>query len=202
MPGIYEFEFLPAGRVERFVDCQRNLYLLADGSQLIIRTRPAWCRRCGRVTHAEQIGPLEAIDQRLAELRDPSSPSYRALAAGAIPGVTPEGDDFVQLVVNDLRIRRRWRAGRESPPRCIFCGTTDIVALPRVGVVADPDGPGTVEGRWIGIGSFDDERKFFTPEGERLPRDRWPRREHDTADDDPPPDALRRAVARFLKGRR
>jgi len=62
-----------------------------------------------------------------------------------------------------------------APPKCIHCGSTDIVVLPVNQAVAHPEGRGMIEvtcaGMWC---STRFNEWFLTPEGERIPRDTRP----------------------------
>jgi hypothetical protein len=191
MPAVYEIRFLPEGRVAHFVGSRGNYYEFPDGSHLDVQTTPVWCRRCGRVTNGEQIESLEEIDRQLADLRDPRSELYRLLAKDYQCEHKNLGEAFTRLHSPERERRRLWRERRGSPPRCIHCGTTDIVVFPMNEAVPNPSGPGTVEVRCVGMCSTRFNEWFFTPEGERIPRDTEPTYWHHPGLDNSPGAAWR-----------
>ena len=172
---MYEIKFLPEGRVERFYGSRGNYYEFEDGSRLDMHTTPVWCRRCcGEVTHGERIESTQDIDRQIADLHDPSTFAYKRCFDSLYHEMFGKGEELRQKHLEELGKRKRWRAGRSSPPRCIYCGTTDIFVFPVNRPVPNPAGPGTVEVRSIGMCSTDFNEWFFTPEGERIPRDTQP----------------------------
>jgi hypothetical protein len=64
--------------------------------------------------------------------------------------------------------------GRESPPKCLECGSTEIVVFPVGGRVKNPTGSGRVEITITGHCSTSFNNRFYTPEGDRIPRDTKP----------------------------
>lgn len=200
MPAMYEFRFLPEGRVQRFAGSRGNYYEFPDGSRIDVQTTPAWCRRCGKLSDGESIESLEQIDRELADLHDPCSELHRVTARGALHQLLGGGDEFLRKMIEHKRKRRLWREGRVSPPRCIACGTTDIFIFPFDQPAPNPAGPGTVELRCVGMCSTSFNEWFFTPEGERIPRDTQPTYWHHPALDNRPGGALR-FVQKFIRRR-
>jgi hypothetical protein len=186
MPALYEIRFLPEGRAEHFAGSRGNYYDFPDGSRIDVQTTPVWCRGCGRVTNGERVEPLDEIDRQIeAELRGQGS------WCGAVK--------WVEV----LRERRRWREARQSPPKCLTCGTTDVFVFPVNEVAPNPAGPGTVEVSTVGMCSTGFNQWFFTPEGERIPRDTKPTYWQHPALDNAPPGAVRRFLNRLrCAGRR
>ena len=168
MPRYYEITYLPGGRVEEFGGSRGNYYELADGTRLDLHPGPAWCRQCGGLSHGEEVEPLDEIDRRLAEMADPASDVYRWMMECTTAAQDGRGEQFRQRQVEKLRVRRRWREGRVSPPRCLVCGTTDIVALEPDRPVPHPAGRGRIVARVVGMCSTAWNDWFFTPEGERV----------------------------------
>ena len=64
--------------------------------------------------------------------------------------------------------------GRESPPKCLECGSTEIVVFPVGERAGNPMGPGWVEITITGLCSTSFNNRFYTPEGDRIPRDTKP----------------------------
>lgn len=127
MPAMYEIEYMPEGRVERFFGSRGNYYEFEDGSRLDMHTTPVWCRQCGDFRHGEEIETIQDIDKRIADLHDPSAFAYQMCFNSLYHETTGKGDEFRRKLVEDLVRRRRWREHRVSLPRCIHCGSTDIV---------------------------------------------------------------------------
>jgi hypothetical protein len=174
VPASYTITFLPDGRVERFFGSRGNYYEFADGSHLDIYAEPVWCNRCHRVTHGEAIPTIEALDQRLADLDSPVSGADSLLP----PALEPPGfrENLRREAINEAQRRREWRLTRRSPPKCIHCGSEEIIALPDsqpVTVPTDPT-PITIVLRVTGMCSTNFNEWFFTPEGDRIPRDTKP----------------------------
>ena len=92
--------------------------------------------------------------------------------------------------------RRAWRERRTSPPRCIRCGSTDVVVFPIGEPVPHPAGPGAIEVSITGMCSTSFNEWFFTPEGERIPRDTKPTHWHHPGLDNSP-----ESVRDFLRRR-
>jgi hypothetical protein len=170
MPAFYEIRYLLQGTTEEFPGSRGNYYELEDGSHIDVRSRPVWCRRCGDFTDGESIESLDEIDRQLADLVDPRSELYR-LAQRSL--IRPRGR-FRRHWIELTKQRRQWREQRLSPPRCLLCGSTDLVSLPEGVEVPNPRGAGTVVLSVIGHCSTWFNEWFFTPEGERIPRDTRP----------------------------
>jgi hypothetical protein len=167
MSLFYDVIFQPENRVEGFCESRGNCYQLADGSRVAVQTTPVWCRRCGTVTDGEEVEPLDEIDRRLAELDDPSSEASRDLSLLGGLGIGG-GDDPRLWEIARLTRRRRWREGRATPPKCVRCGSPDMVVFPVDRPVPRPSGAGTVEVRVAGMCSPPWNEWYFTSEGERV----------------------------------
>ena len=168
---MYEILVRPHGRAELFPGTRGNYYELDDGKHIDVETTPVWCRRCGDFRHGERIEPVAEIDRQLADLHNPRSKLYQLYAHDYLE----ECKDLGPMgPIPELMLRRAWRENRVSPPRCIECGSTDIVVFPINQPVPDPAGRGTVEVRSRGMCSTAFNEWFFTPEGQRIPRDTRP----------------------------
>ena len=172
MPAFY-IRFLPEGRIETFAGSRGNYYELEDGAHVDLLSEPVWCHCCGKISHGEQLQTLRQIDGELAKTERLAAEIRRDLHVGHCEPDAP-GDAHQQERIAALRLRRRWRAARISPPRCIICGSTDIVRLAGSAPVHHPRGSGTITVECIGMCSTRFNEWFFTPEGERILRETTP----------------------------
>jgi hypothetical protein len=170
MPALYEIRYLPGGSTEEHCGSRGNYYEFDDGSRIELWSRPVWCRRCGHYTDGESIESLDEIDRHLADLEDPQSDLFRFTQESE----SEPGGGFRRHWIELTKQRRRWRERRVSPPRCLLCGSTDLVLLPEGVEVPNPRGVGTVVLSVIGHCSTSFNDWFFTPEGERIPRETQP----------------------------
>jgi hypothetical protein len=173
MPAVYQITFLPSGETRVFCGSRGDYYEFDDGSQIDVRSTPVWCDRCHGFKDGESIESLEEIDQQLADLRDPRSELYR-LTKDTFP-TADKRPRFRPKYVKLLKQRRRWREGRVAPPKCLECGSAEIVVLPVEGQrVKNPAGTGWVQVAITGLCSTYFNNRFYTPEGDRIPRDTKP----------------------------
>jgi len=96
-------------------DCN---YQLDGDVSLSVEQTGAWCYHCSMVVAAEHVPSLAALDARIADLDDPNHILLVGFGRAAL--------DRERVA---LPIRRSWRSGRQSPARCLECGSTDIFAL-------------------------------------------------------------------------
>jgi transcription elongation factor Elf1 len=99
-----EFECDRCGRVYEVTTSDLRYYVLPDGRQATCRIHPVWCGTCGLITEGEVVESLEEMRKAAG---DPASEGARIIA-----------DRFA------------WRERRQSPPRCLRCGSTEIVDVP------------------------------------------------------------------------
>jgi hypothetical protein len=174
MPAMYEIRWQPDGPMEQFAGSRGNYYEFAESDHLDLYSVPVWCHRCGRITDGENLSSVEEIEKQISELNDSSSQLYRMTRHGVLDKWFGKGDEFLQNRLTELLRCRRWRESRKEPPKCIHCGTTDILEFP-IGVpVPSPRGDGEVQIDCVGMCSTRFNEWFFTPEGDRIPRDTRP----------------------------
>lgn len=192
MPGLYEIRYQPEGRVEQFAGSRGNFYEFSDGSRIDLVSVPAWCRQCGDIRHGEQTESVEAIDEELAELLDPTTWAFQRYSDPSFVEIFGRevGEKVRDSRIEALKARRRWREQRVSPAKCIYCGSTDII-VPGCEPFPNPAGAGTIQIGGIGMCSTEFNQWFFTPEGDRIPRDTKPTYWHHP-DLDNTPGGLRR----------
>jgi hypothetical protein len=132
-------------------------YELPDGQQLPLFHRQAWCAECATIVNAEELPDVAEI-QGLLE---------GAIADEAAGGAAESQPERIKLLQGALQ----WRLLRESPPRCLVCGTYRIESLkPLVGSSAarHPQCGGELQfeiGAYVTLG---DTGGKCSPEGVRL----------------------------------
>jgi hypothetical protein len=174
MPALYEIRWLSDGRTEKFAGSRGNYYELGDSEHLDLHSTPVWCHRCAKITDGEVLSTLEEIDQQIRDLHDPNSAVYRMTRHGVLDEVLGKGEEFLQKQLGEIGRRRRWRESRKSPPKCIHCGSIEIVELPIGKTMPNPNGDGEIRIDCVGMCSTSFNEWFFTPEGDRIPRDTRP----------------------------
>lgn len=157
MPSSYEIEFLPEGRTVKLYGSAGLHYLWPDVTRVRMYTVPVWCLRCDGLHEGERVEPLAEIAKDMAELQDPNCPAYHWFSG---PGR--------RHVLKELVLRRRWRAERVSPARCVDCGSSDILVLLSDQPVVHPSRPLTIVARHGGHCVVSHTDWAFTPEGERI----------------------------------
>ena len=126
MPAVYQLRFMPGGETQKIYGSRGDHYEMANGTHIDLHSSPVWCRQCMKFTDGESIEALEEIDRQIAELRDPTSELFRFYRESGADSIGVEGIRFI----TKLETRRRWRDRREAPPKCLECGSTEIVVLP------------------------------------------------------------------------
>ena len=171
MPPVYQIKFLPDGETREFYGSRRRL----------LRTGGWHAHR--RAVGAGVVPPMQRLHGRgrssraskRSTVRSPTSetppPSFFGFFQGR-DGLARGGRHSLHHW--ELKRRRRWREGRKSPPKCLECGSTEIVLLPEGEKVENPTGPGWVEVTVTGHCSTSFNNRSYTPEGDRIPRDTKP----------------------------
>jgi hypothetical protein len=169
MPSVYQIKFLPGGESRKFYGSEGDSYVLEDDNRIDVLSLPVWCHLCHDFSEGEMIEGLEEIDRQPADLRDPESELYR-LTIDTFP--TDDGCPRLRpLFTESLRQRRRWREARKTPPKCLICGSTEIIVFKLGEKARNPIGPGWVEITETGHCSTEFSNRSFTPEGELIPGD-------------------------------
>ena len=133
-------------------------YILLDGSRLHVNQTDCYCSHCQRIDMAEHIETLEQLQNRIEKLRLPDSDERKmAVFIGSIP------DQIVEL-----NRRIEWRRTRQSPAKCLHCGSTEIILLPNDDEFSHPATGArmTVIGR--GFMSTAEWHATYTPEGDAI----------------------------------
>lgn len=164
--GFLEYKLPDSGREEwvlwsAFID-----YRLPDGSKLHIMQQPAWCAACRRFVIAEEVPTVEWLQAEISRFQQPEfqQPDSEAFTIWAFVS----NNQPVAERIEELRRYIEWRQSRQSPPRCLECGSLELTLTPMDGEFAHPaTGERVVVGGqgWADTGSWSAE---FSPEGVQL----------------------------------
>ena len=170
MPAVYQIKFLPGGETQGFYGSRGDHYELANGTHIDLRSSPVWCRQFHEFTDGESVETLEEIVRQIADLRDPTSELFRFFKDSSTNSIGVDGIHFI----SELEKRRRWRESRQSPSKCLGCGSLEIVLLPHGQKVTNPTGPGWIEITVTGLCSTPFMNRYYTKEGDRIPKETKP----------------------------
>ena len=114
-----------------------GFYDLGDEIRCEVHRVTAYCCAEGRLRAGEKLLDVEEYEEALAERE-------------ALADVEEEDEITGFLITRDVRAERiasaravlAWRRQRTSPPRCLRCGSTDVVPLERGEQTRHPGCPG------------------------------------------------------------
>lgn len=114
-------------RYRGLLDDVLRSYEFTEQVTLTIQRVAAWCPRCQGVAWSEMIPPLADINLRISEFERRDQTALDAV----LPFVSRHSSlaDLVASRLDDLRRRAAWVRGRQSPPRCLECGSTEIIPM-------------------------------------------------------------------------
>jgi len=154
--GFIEYH-LPDSRTDASVLFSAFLdYLLEDGSKIHVEQQPAWCRACGSFAPAELLQPAEDLEREIARLQ-----SWLSERRVRPSGQRKRGGEMLAEVEKPLR----WRRGRVSPPRCLPCGSIEVVPVPGSGEFSHPATRERVISTSSGFADAAPWFAVFSPEG-------------------------------------
>ena len=180
MPANFKLTYLATGHTEETWLSRGIYYEFPDCSTINVNTHIAWCGTCREFTDGELIRSPDEIRKQIADLRNPESTTYKFAEWNdqQMKAATGKSDSNYRATrIAEMESRLEWRLERNSPPKCIVCGTTDIVfPLSMHETVSEIDIPdiGTVRVESAGICSTEFMNWYFTPEGNRIPRNTKP----------------------------
>ena len=156
-------------------------YVFGPQAELESMTRPGWCYHCRAFKYCESPLSLEELDEEIESLHDPNSESriwysehhkrlrWEIFGNQSIKDAEAELESYIAQIIEDMRQRRKWYATRMSPPKCLSCGSTNLLLFPCGEEVKSPCSEGTLI--WYDIQVRDGkilEPVYLTPEGDRL----------------------------------
>jgi hypothetical protein len=177
MPACYKIWFADTGEeIEWFGSCG-YYYEFDDGTAIALHPTIAWCVPCQKFVSAEFIPELAEIEQELDELTDPTSKRASIFQCPDPPFDEPEFAErrsrLHEAAIAEAKRRLAWRRHRTAPPKCLHCGSTSV-EFPGDGGEMRVTGRGLVRVEWTGMCSTALTNWFYTPEGERIPRNTKP----------------------------
>ncbi|MFN0021422.1 MAG: hypothetical protein ACKVP0_24490 [Pirellulaceae bacterium] len=121
---------------------------------------------------AEQIESMSALEMEFKDDASQGQDLYSLMVN--LPGT--DWRDEKDRHLNDLRRRIKWRRSRQSPPKCLECGSTDLLVIPETDEENENQSPqgiehpgcnGLLQVRGIG---FSQNRAWiiYTSEGKKL----------------------------------
>jgi hypothetical protein len=99
------------------------VYLIDNRYTLAPLTTIAWCSSCNRGVEAENLPPQDAIEAAQNKI---SVDDYKGLSLWLMQ---PVWDNLEHKGLDrgaSLKIKLAWRSARQSPPRCLDCGSTSL----------------------------------------------------------------------------
>jgi hypothetical protein len=171
MPGMYEITLLPEKKVHRFCGTRGNYYQLPDGSKLDVHRKPVWCRHCQAFSEGEWLQSVPELEQAIAAYSDINSAERQRVLQSSF--IQDKAGSLAKRLAQST-VRLQWRKGRATPPKCLECGTTEIVDLGNGQEIASPCSPGTLTIQLVGMCSTEFRNYFYTPEGNRIPMETQP----------------------------
>jgi len=118
-------------------------YLLDSDHNIDHHRGSAWCTVCKRIQDVEDIPKLEVIDAELLV----EEQSARATVLGGLKDtaglpLSREHRRAQQRIIS-LELKKEWLRYRRSPPRCLSCGSTQIVAVDWENIASGGDAEAT-----------------------------------------------------------
>ena len=152
MSGVYDIVACDrcGARTDMTALVGRWLYALGGGDEVSVRRCLGWCGRCKALRGVEHLDPAlgvaeaEQCRRQIASLMQPAPvarPSlfWRMLGAKEQQLSPEKTAEHVYFWESQLRGVDRWMAmvrERNSPPKCLECGSSSVVPFPAVVSVA------------------------------------------------------------------
>lgn len=150
-------------------------YVFPSGAVIRLYEQPAWCRCCEKFVRAEHLSPLEDIDAQMTKYRAKAATTRRQLAGWLYrlglkcPQQLRHELSVWEEAVAEEEMRREWRLRRESPPRCLQCGSTALDLPPSDEEYPHPSGRGRVRVMITSHVSLAfDANEYYSAEGVRV----------------------------------
>jgi len=176
MPAFYTIRYPATGEESEWFGGRGYYYEFDDGVSVTLNPRMAWCCQCNQFVDAEFIRDVGDYENELQDIADPNGERCRVFKERS-PTDTPEQIARSQRLLAEAAAEAKrkilWRKERLSPPKCLCCGSTEIL-FRGDGHKMDVPGHGIIEIECTGMCSTNFMNWFYTPEGDRIPRDTKP----------------------------
>ena len=169
MPAFYKVRYSD-GRVEQTFGIRGLYYELADGETLDFHTEIAWCIKCDTLSDVEHLKTIPEVEQEIADMHDPSSNLYQMF----FDSPAGQNGEFLKSQIADANRRKPFLQNRKSPAKCVHCGGASISPTPCGTTIQHPKDNLTFVIEFTGMCSTDFMNWYFTPEGDRIPRETKP----------------------------
>ena len=120
---IYEIRCDGCDYIQRLSESPR-IYNIPSGENIYIETQCAWCSSCSCGVEAERVRTLMEIQSDLDALIAKEPEMLEGVKDTMQPDETIES--ALERAVLHLTQRRDWRKSRQSPPKCLECGSMEI----------------------------------------------------------------------------
>ncbi len=104
-------------------------YLLPDMHRIPSCAIPTWCFDCDGIRDSEELFPVEALADKLAHLEANglNETEFKEKAAFLRVKLDPRVEYENELA--GVRAELAWRTARQSPPRCLACGSINHMPI-------------------------------------------------------------------------
>ncbi|MCA9093556.1 MAG: hypothetical protein KDA68_08730 [Planctomycetaceae bacterium] len=135
------------------------VYSLEDGAQIRLKQADYFCPTCNGFVVGELIESVAEIENEIDQIQNHPDSVERLMA---------EWSGDISGRIAELRLRIEWRRKRQSPPKCLHCGSSEILPIPREEEFYHPvsDQPMKVSKR--GFLSMNEWYATYTPEGDLI----------------------------------
>lgn len=134
-------------------------YLLEDGTRLHVNQNDYYCTVCDCFVIGERIETIAELKYQIDQIENEPESRHRKIA---------EYFGNVPKQIADLHVRIDWRRKRKSPPKCLHCGSTEILAIPEDDEFLHPATGQQMKVTGRGFASTAVWQATFSPEGDRL----------------------------------
>jgi hypothetical protein len=171
--SLYEASCSRCSYQRRLHDILRSYKLCDDDHGITIRQTFAWCEACRHVVHAERLEDLSVLKSEFDHytVQGEEFYSWMGLSRGS------DWREERERHLNNLRRRIEWRESRANPPKCLECGSTNVLVFPETDDDNDeceqepeinhPDCDGRLRVPCVGF-ALSRDWVFYTPDGDKI----------------------------------
>jgi len=111
-----------------------RIYQLADDITCTLSDERVWCYDCNTLRSAESFPSADFLNELIEILRSGELPTWEVEYLSILER---SKDEWIAELLKEAVVRLRWLETRQSPPRCLECGSTNFVHLPERPKVVD-----------------------------------------------------------------